>query len=101
MSHVTQQIALAVRIPPTLLARRSIKRLCQRMHTTFALQVAQAPKATTPQVQAISELELDQAWVPNQPARSTDINLSLLTSCLLPSAQVGRVVAASTCCMAA
>jgi hypothetical protein len=40
------------------------------------------------QVQAISELELDQAWMPNQAARNTDINLSLLTSCLLPSAQV-------------
>jgi hypothetical protein len=56
----------------------------------FLLQVAQAPKASTPQVQAISELELDQAWVPAQPGRNTDINLSLLTSCLLPSAQVGR-----------
>lgn len=45
--------------------------------------------ATTPQVQAIAELELDQAWMPaNQAARNTDINLSLLTSCLLPSAQV-------------
>jgi len=52
------------------------------------LQVAQAPKATTPHVQPISELEVDQAWVPAQTARSTDINLSLLTSCLLPSAQV-------------
>lgn len=56
----------------------------------LVLQVAQAPKASTPQVQAISELELDQAWVPAQPGRNTDINLSLLTSCLLPSAQVGR-----------
>lgn len=54
------------------------------------LQVAQAPKSTTPQVQRISELEPDQAWAPNQAARSTDINLSLLTSCLLPSAQVRR-----------
>lgn len=54
------------------------------------LQVAQAPKSSTPQVQPISELELDQAWVPNQAACSTDMNLSLLTSCLLPSAQVRR-----------
>lgn len=54
------------------------------------LQVAQAPKASGPQVQAISELELDQAWVPAQPGRNTDINLSLLTSCLLPSAQVSE-----------
>jgi hypothetical protein len=53
-----------------------------------ALQVAQAPKASNPRVQAISELELDQAWMPTQAPRSTDINLSLLTSCLLPSAQV-------------
>lgn len=57
-------------------------------HAHAALQVAQAPKASTPQVQAIAELELDQAWVPAQPGRNNDINLSLLTSCLLPSAQV-------------
>lgn len=62
-------------------------------HRLHCIQVAQAPKATTPQVQAISELELDQAWVPNQPVRSTDINLSLLTSCLLPSAKVGTAIA--------
>lgn len=50
--------------------------------------VAQAPKSSAPQFQRISELEFDQAWAPNQAARSTVINLSLLTSCLLPSAQV-------------
>jgi hypothetical protein len=61
------------------------------------LQVAQAPKSSAPQFQRISELELDQAWAPNQAARSTDINLSLLTSCLLPSAQVRRGAAA--CCL--
>eukprot|EP00878_Enallax_costatus_P027315 GHUV01029388.1.p1 GENE.GHUV01029388.1~~GHUV01029388.1.p1 ORF type:complete len:188 (+),score=55.33 GHUV01029388.1:781-1344(+) len=49
--------------------------------------VAQAPKGHAPRVQAMSELEQDQGWLPTK-AESEDIDLSLLTVCLLPSDQV-------------
>jgi hypothetical protein len=50
-------------------------------------QVAQAPRAAAPRVQAMAEL--DQGWLPSK-AAADDIDLSLLTACLLPSEQVGR-----------
>lgn len=51
------------------------------------LQVAQAPKSSGPRIQAMSELEQDQGILPSKPD-SEDIDLSLLTACLLPSDQV-------------
>jgi hypothetical protein len=53
------------------------------------LQVAQAPRAAAPRVQAMAEL--DQGWLPSK-AESDDIDLSLLTACLLPSEQVCSVI---------
>ncbi|WIA19345.1 hypothetical protein OEZ85_003976 [Tetradesmus obliquus] len=47
--------------------------------------VAQAPRAAAPRVQAMAEL--DQGWLPSK-AEAGDIDLSLLTACLLPSEQV-------------
>jgi hypothetical protein len=52
---------------------------------SLCVQVAQAPHAAAPRVQAMSEL--DQGWLPSK-AESDDIDLSLLTACLLPSEQV-------------
>lgn len=54
----------------------------------MSAQVAQAPKSHAPRVQAMSELEQDQGWLPVK-SESEDIDLSLLTVCLLPSEQVG------------
>jgi hypothetical protein len=51
------------------------------------VQVAQAPRAAAPRVQAMAQL--DQGWLPSK-AAADDIDLSLLTACLLPSEQVGR-----------
>jgi hypothetical protein len=51
------------------------------------MQVAQAPRAAAPRVQAMAEL--DQGWLPSK-AAADDIDLSLLTACLLPSEQVSR-----------
>lgn len=53
------------------------------------MQIAHAPKASS-RMQAVAELEQDQGWV--LPARDDDIDLSLLTACLVPSEQVMRLV---------
>jgi hypothetical protein len=78
--------------------------------------VAQAPKASSHHLTPkLTDLELDQAWLPAAAAAdaaaaagaaagsagqqgASDINLSLLTACLLPSAQVRVRARAAVAC---
>jgi hypothetical protein len=70
-----------------MLQMKAASYLKQCLTLCVCVQVAQAPRAAAPRVQAMAEL--DQGWLPSK-AAADDINLSLLTACLLPSEQVGR-----------